>query len=108
MTPTERSMSQRILERTELRSGSPKKKLASSIRLPPTLIEMLRCDFIVAVFVCLAITDGVQLFAAESNVLWGSGFQTAQARDAANPSRQTAKLSRKEEAFVNRLDSLLA
>ena len=69
---------------------------------------MFRCDFIVAVFVCLAITDGVQLFAAESNVLWGSGFQTAQARDAANPSRQTAKLSRKEEAFVNRLDSLLA
>src|SRR5687767_12208618 len=100
-------MSQRIPARIELRSGSPKKKLANFIRLPPIPSEMLRRYFIVAAFVCLAITEGANLFAAESSILWGSRLRVAQTRDTANPSRQAAKSSRKEEALGDRLDSLL-
>jgi len=68
---------------------------------------MLRRYFIVAAFVCLAITEGANLFAAESSILWGSRLRVAQTRDTANPSRQAAKSSRKEEALGDRLDSLL-
>jgi signal transduction histidine kinase len=68
---------------------------------------MFRRDFIIAAFVCLAITEGASLFAAESHILWGSGLRIAQVRDAANPARQAPKSSRKEEALGDRLDALI-
>jgi len=68
---------------------------------------MFRRYFIVAAFVGLAITEGANLFAAESSILWGSSLRIAQARDAVSASRQPAKSLRKEEALGDRLDSLL-
>ena len=66
---------------------------------------MFRRHLIVAAFVCLTTTDSVSLLAAES--MGGPGLRTVQARDAAVPSRPTAKSSHKEEAFSTRLDYLV-
>jgi signal transduction histidine kinase len=61
---------------------------------------------IVAAFVCLAITDGASLFAAE-NTESGSRPRAGQARDAGNPARPATKLPRQEEGLADRLESLL-
>jgi len=68
---------------------------------------MFRSYLIVAAFVYLAIADSADLFAAENNMGWRADLRTAQARDAATPSRQATKSPRKEEALGDRLDSLL-
>jgi signal transduction histidine kinase len=68
---------------------------------------MFRRCLIVAAFVCLAITDGASLLAAENSSWRGSGLRAGQARDAGNPARPGTRVARKDEGLVERLESLL-
>jgi len=61
----------------------------------------------VAVFVCLAITDSAGLLIFEGCILSGAGLRAGQARDALSTARVPTKSSQQDETLGDRLESLL-
>ena len=69
-------------------------------------MKMLTRYFVVAVFVCLAITGGGGVLTPEDGTFSSPSVQAGQARDNTNPTRAATKASHKNETFKDRFDAL--